>query len=539
MGVRLSKMVDGNFKPVVIVGAGPTGLVVAIELARRGVPFHLIDRRLEPVNWSRAIFIKSRTLEILESLGLRQTFYECGQIVNRVDLYSDEAKMASYSFDGLDTPFPYILSVPEEATIRILTDKLEKLGGMVERGVDLVWLQQNEQYVYAKMTDKNGCECYFDASIIVGADGYHSTVRKLIAVKYERLSYQGRWGVFDTGLSNWIHGRDAVCAQLATPIVIPFPLGKKLWRVYFWSEASESGGLSLVVKRLRVLSPKVDLASPGELQYFHSHSSLARAFRVGRVFLAGDAAHTSNPIEGHGMNIGIQDAYNLGWKLASIVSGQATEELIASYEAERQPTAKVVVHSGDEAYARMMPLGTDALQALFAFVSTTEGQGFAALAESEIALGYDQSPIIEEIGAMSDASPRTTKVGFRVGDVDGLIRQGQPCRLHELVAGDPTVFVLLGATRPVNVLDAFPDLEPAIRSIRGNLNVYIVTCCEVTSSTVIGEVLLDPMGKLHERLGADKPRLVLIRPDGHIGFSCAPPCLKALRTHLRRMFLPA
>jgi 4,5-epoxidase len=533
-------MVNDNLRPVLIVGAGPTGLVVAIELARRGIPFRLIDRRPEPVNWSRAIFIKPRTLEILASLGLQDQFYELGQVINRVDVYSSETKMASYEFDGLDTPFPHILSIPEEETIRILTDKLAKLGDTVERGVEFVALRQNEQHVRAKLKDKKRGEYYLEASLVVGADGYRSAVRDAIAVEFEGREYPELWGVFDTDLSNWNHDRDTVCAQLAAPIVIPFPLGEKLWRVYFWTETPDSDVLSLVVKRLRVVSPRVDLLNPGEPQFFHSHSRVARKFRIGRVFLAGDAAHASNPIEGHGMNIGIQDAYNLGWKLASIASGQATEKLIESYEAERRPTAQAVVQSGDEAYARMMPSGTDALQALFTFLSTPEGQSFAALAESEIALGYNQSPIVEEIGTRSGALPRTTKVGFRVGDVDGLIRAGQPCGLHDLVAGTtPTVFVLLGATWPADVMGALPGLEAAIRDTHGILNVHIVVRSEVRPPTLIGEVLLDPTGQFHERLGADQSSLVLIRPDGHLGLSCAPPSLETLRIHLERIFLPA
>ncbi len=112
-------MTDSSIRPVLIVGAGPTGLVLAIELARRGIPFHLTERRSIPVDWSQAIFIKSRTLEILAALGLRDQLYGIGQVVTKVEVYSDGAKKASYNFHGLDTPFPHILSVPEEDTIRL------------------------------------------------------------------------------------------------------------------------------------------------------------------------------------------------------------------------------------------------------------------------------------------------------------------------------------------------------------------------------------------------------------------------------------
>jgi len=530
-------MSKNNLRPCLVVGAGPTGLVVAIELARRGIPFHLIDRRPEPVRWSQAIFIKSRTLEILAALGLRDAFYDLGQIVRKVEVYSNEVNEASYEFDGLDTPFPHILSIPEEQTIRILTAELTRLGGAVERGVEFVGLCQDEQQVRAELRSLERGEYVLDASVVVGSDGYHSTVRDAIADDFEGLDYPELWGVFDTGLSDWSHDRDTVCAQLAAPIVIPFPMGEARWRIYFWMETSDGDVLSRVVERLRVVSPEVDLMNPGEPQFFHSHSRLARKFRIGRVFLAGDAAHASNPIEGHGMNAGIQDAYNLGWKLAALASDEATEDLMESYEVERRPANQAVVHSGDEAYARMMPSGTDALRTLFAFLSTPDGQAFAALAESEIALGYDQSPIVEEIGAPSRASPRTTKSGYRVGDIDGLMRADHPCNLHDLLAAtDPTLFVLLGERPPADVVDALSDLQKVIRDSHKNLNLYLAVHGEVAPSILSGSILLDPTGQLHERLGGDRLRLCLVRPDGHLGLSCAPPSAEAVRTHFRRMF---
>jgi len=502
----------------------------------------LIDRRTEPVHWSQAAVIKSRTLEILAALGVRDHFYQRGQVVNRVDVYAYETKMAWYTFDGLDTPFPHILSIPEEETIRILSDKLAELGRTIDHGVEFVGLQQNEHYVRVRLKSRQHGEYDMQASLVVGADGFHSAVRSAIAVDYEGRDHPGLWGVFDTELSNWDYDRDAVCAQLAAPVVIPFPLGKKLWRVYFWIETSGSDVLSLIVKRLRVISANVDLVNPEEPQFFHSHSRVARQFRRQRVFLAGDAAHVSNPIEGHGMNIGIQDAYNLGWKLASMAAGQATEKLMASYEAERRPAAEAIVQAGDEAYARMLPSGTDALQELFAFLSTPEGQSFAALAESELALGYEHSPIVEAIGATPGGpSPRTTKTGFRVGDVDGLIRAGRPCSLQDLICGtDPTVFVLLGTPGPADLMDGLSSgLGAASHDMPVHLNVFIVVRGETIAPTRSGEIVLDPTGQLHERLGAEQPSLFLIRPDGHLGLSCAPPSVEALRNHLQRMFLPA
>jgi len=188
----------------------------------------------------------------------------------------------------------------------------------------------------------------------------------------------------------------------------------------------------------------------------------------------------------------------------------------------------------------MMPSGAAALQDLFAFLSTPDGQNFAALAESEIALGYESSPIVEEIGAPPSVSPRTTKVGYRVGDVDDLILTGRRCTLYDLINGtDPTVFVLLGTTPTAEVVDTLSDLPGAIRDSASQLNLYVAVLSEAEPAALSGQVVLDPKGQLHERLGADRPRLCLVRPDGHLGFSCVPLSVQSLKTYLRGIFLQA
>jgi 2-polyprenyl-6-methoxyphenol hydroxylase-like FAD-dependent oxidoreductase len=133
--------------PVLIVGAGPTGLVLAIELARRGVPVHLIDRHAEPLSWDRATVVKSRSLELLAGMGLANRFVRRGRIVRGVNLFSGEAKVAKVTFDGLDSPYPFMLSLPEHQTEHILAERLDQLGGKVERGVEFAGLEQGEQSV--------------------------------------------------------------------------------------------------------------------------------------------------------------------------------------------------------------------------------------------------------------------------------------------------------------------------------------------------------------------------------------------------------
>ncbi len=522
-------------KPILIVGAGPTGLMVALELARRGVAFRLVDRSPEPAHWSAAIFIKPRTLEILSGLGLKDAFYEHGQIVEGVSIYSDATPMAAYAFGGLDSPFPHILSIPEEETINILTRALEAHGGSVERGVEFVALEEEASGLSVQLKSAERGAFRLEASWVVGADGYRSAVRRAVDDAFEGADYPELWGVVDTHLSNWQHARETVCAQLQAPIVIPFPLGEERWRVYFRPQDGAKGDvLADVTERLAVVSPGVALKDPGTPQFFHSHSRLARNYRVGRVFLAGDAAHASNPIEGHGMNAGIQDAYNLGWKLAAIASGRGSEDLIDSYEAERRPVDQAIVQSGDEAYRRMAPQGAEALKGLFAFLSEPEGQEFAALAESEITHGYADSPIVQAIGVAPSPSERATRAGHRVGEVPHLAAATRTLSLHELIAHPgATALVLPGATDDDGHDAALSLVQRLEAAGLPGLKVFAVhSGASVPPSNGTG-LLVDRSGLLHERLGGARPTLCVIRPDGHLGFCCSPPSLDSLLTHLR------
>lgn len=170
---------------VLIVGAGPTGLVFAIELARRGVPFHLIDRHPQPLAWDRATVMKSRSLEVFAALGLADAFVQRGRILRGVNLFAGDAQVASFGFHGLDSPFPFILDIPEHQTELILTQRLEQLGGRVQRGVEFVGLDQRELGVQARLRSLHDGERTLEAGWVVGTDGIHSGVREAIGDEFE------------------------------------------------------------------------------------------------------------------------------------------------------------------------------------------------------------------------------------------------------------------------------------------------------------------------------------------------------------------
>ena len=523
--------------PVLIVGAGPTGLVLAIELARRGVPFSLVDRHPEPLRWDRATVVKSRSLEVFAAMGLADTFMRRGRIIHGVNVFSDDAKVASFRFDGLDSPFPFMIGIPEHQTELILTQRLEQLGGRVERGVEFVGLEQRKLGVQARLRSLHDGERTLEASWVVGTDGIHSGVREAISDEFEGHDNPTPWGVVDAHLSGWHHPSDFAAMQLEPPMLNAIPLADGRWRIYFRPDPNEDHVLASAAARLAATSPGAALQDPDEPQLFHTQARVARRYRIGRVMLGGDAAHVCSPAEGHGMNAGVQDTYNLGWKLALVMSGAAPAALLDSYEAERRPIAQAIANSGEQAEARVAQQDHAERQALIAFLATLEGRRAAALAEAEITFGYDQSPIVGESGQDARRPMGGTQVGFRVGDAASLARRQGACCLHDLIAvPGHTLFVMLGEADSA-ALDRGLALARAASGRYGpHVQAWIVTRNSVPGHGTVDELLHDQRGALHERLGAERPCLCLVRPDGHLGFRGEPPSLESLQAHLERIF---
>jgi hypothetical protein len=322
-------------------------------------------------------------------------------------------------------------------------------------------------------------------------------------------------------------------------VLIAFPLRDGRWRFTFQPPSTADDALATIGARLAAISPGARLREPDEPQLFHTHARVARRYRIGRVLLAGDAAHASTPFEGHGMNSGIHDAYNLGWKLALVVTGAAPDALLDSYEAERRPVAQAIVSSGDDAEARATQLDPTARQALVKFLTTPEGRGAAAMAEAEIGFGYDRSPIVDEVGPDRRAVARGTQIGFRVGDAAPLEGRNRTCCLHELiVVPGHTLLLTLGDADPAAVDEGLALVRAAAERYGPRVQAYVVTRNALGRHQAPDELLCDPTGALHARLGADRPCLCLVRPDGHLGLRAEPPSVEALHAHLGRIFLP-
>jgi 2-polyprenyl-6-methoxyphenol hydroxylase-like FAD-dependent oxidoreductase len=510
-----------NPNPVLIVGAGPTGLVLAIELARRGVPFHIIDQRPAPLPWDRAAVVKSRSLEIFKALGIADEFVRRGQKIRGADFYERTARRASFRLADLDTPFPFTLGLSESETENILTAELERLGGTIDRGVTFIAMDADAAGARVSLRDATG-DRTVRADWVVGTDGLHSKVRDAVGIVFEGHDYPLYWGVVDAHYKGWPHPDDVIAVQFNPPL-ISIPIGGGKWRVYFRGQPGEKNMLPKIAEWLREYAPDASLVDPDEPQLFHTHCRIASNFRAGRVLLAGDAAHACSPMEGHGMNTGIQDAFNLGWKLALVAKGEAPDALLESYDVERRAMATIVGDSGDAVEATSALPGNQGIAAIAAALAVPDEQRKAAIAETELGLNYEESPIL---GPRDEAPGAECDVGHWVGDTGP----------YKLIDYDRhTLLLLLGDADETVARQTLEIARQVAKRHASRLRFHAVARNRADTSLVD-----DTTGAIHRRLSAEKgPCLCIVRPDGHLGLRASPPSAEAADAYFARIFAPA
>lgn len=332
---------------VLIVGAGPTGLALACTLASAGVSHVLVDRLPAGNNTSRAAAVHARTLEVLERVGVTERLHAEGHVVPRFVIRDRDRIVATIPFEHLPTRYPYVLTVPQNVTERVLTERLRELGGDVVRPCVVTDLQQDGEAAYVTLTHGDGPPHTLRARYVVGADGMHSTVRERAGIGFVGGAYAQSFMLADVRMS-WQLSRDEVMGFFSPAglvIVAPLPDGRHRI-VATMDDAPERPGLDDVQQLLSARGPEAMPAWVHEIVWssrFHVHHRVADHYRAGRVLLAGDAAHVHSPAGGQGMNTGIQDAVALGAALTAVVAQGVSEAALDAYEQRRRPVAGRVV----------------------------------------------------------------------------------------------------------------------------------------------------------------------------------------------------
>ncbi len=511
---------------VLVVGAGPTGLLLAAELQRRGVACHLIDAQPAPLHWDRATVVHPRSLEIFESLGLAGRFLEAGCKQRVIKIHSSGEALGTMDLSNCGSIYGYNLGVSEEVTESILTDYLHQQGGELNRSSRLVGLTPHTGGALA-IIESNGDSYQVDAQWVVGCDGIHSPTRELSGIGFEGHDIPEPWAVFDTTIQGWTDTFEATFVYLDTLPVILTALPGRRWRVYLRPSSGESDVVADAASTLRVYVPAASFVDVENPTRFHCYTKIAAKFRCGAVFLAGDAAHLCSPAEGHGMNTGLQDAFNLAWKLALVHHGTASPVLLDSYEAERRAVAEVVTQSGDATEdAQVM---TDLTQresrdqAIKARLADRKARHHEIVAETELNVDYSRSPIV--CGDTNNNLAPGQRLPGTI-PIHGLNRQA--CRLHEVAQRTGHTLLLLAG--PTAHCREFLDLYTAMQELATGSPVF-----EAVFGLGTRPDLPVQIGQLEPAaaglLGVDGITLLAVRPDGYIGLRSDRDHLNALERY--------
>jgi 2-polyprenyl-6-methoxyphenol hydroxylase-like FAD-dependent oxidoreductase len=350
---------------VVIVGAGPTGLTLAGMLARERVPFFLVDRLAEGANTSRAAVVHSRTLEVLEGLEVTDRLRRDGIVVPRFTLRDRDRVLLTIDFSGLPTRYPYTLMIPQNATEALLLERLRELGGEVQRPFEVTDVRQDADGVSATVSVDGGSRT-IRGRYLVGADGMHSVVRERAGVGFTGGTYEQSFALADVRMSWRIPGDEVMLFLSPDGLVVVAPLpGGRHRIVATMDTAPEHPDIADVQRLLDTRGPVAGAARVEEIAWssrFRVHHRIVDRYRIGRIFLAGDAAHVHSPAGGQGMNTGIQDAVALARALTAVVRG-ANESRLDEYDRVRRPVAERVVAFTDR-MTRMATLRTPRARAL-------------------------------------------------------------------------------------------------------------------------------------------------------------------------------
>lgn len=520
---------DPTAAPVLVVGAGPVGLVLACELARRDVPVRVIDKLPAPTVESRAILIHSRSLEMLARIGVVDEIIASGVRTEGMQMHADGRLLADLTVDGVDSPYPFSITTAQTETERILADRLTALGGSIERGVELVSFEQDDTAVTYRLTHPDGTAETATTGWIVGTDGSHSTVRAQTGQKLVG-SFKGErflLGDVDVDVDVDELPRDRMHSFFGTgggPLLL-FPMLGRRMRVI--AQITDGNDDATVERLQQVLDDRRVPAQVGAARWltvFEIHHAQVPQYRVGRAFLAGDAAHVHSPAGGQGMNTGMQDAFNLGWKLAAVVAGDADPALLDSYQTERHPVAARVI----EQTTRITNLGTmdnrlaRTLRNTVVHLATRLPAVRRTVAEqlAETDLSYRSSPLVAGRGGSGGLRPgdcAPAVAGTRLWPllVDGTDPAGGATGTLALVFGPPAADDEAGSA----VLAGLRRIRVAAAPVTGAAEPGDHAGDAVGDGRdTDGAVLDDPDGRIAHRYGARPGDVVLVRPDGYVGF---------------------
>lgn len=497
---------------VLVAGAGPTGLALALWLIKSGVRVRIVDRADQPGTTSRALVVHARTLELYDELGIADDIIAAGVEFTAVNMWvrgKHKARAALGNVGEGISPFPYMIILPQDAHERLLIDALAREGVQVERSIELAELREDDGVVVADLKGASGETIRVSAKYLAGCDGARSAVRHLLGIGFPGGTYEHMFYVADvTATGAFAAEKELHVALDVADFLAVFPLlADNHWRLIGTvREDAVAAGRPLTwndVSRTVLERFKIDVTDVHWFSTYHVHHRVADHFRAGRCFLLGDAGHIHSPVGGQGMNTGIGDAFNLAWKLAEVIHGRAAERLLDSYEPERI------------AFARRLVATTDR-----AFVFTTRDGPIARVVRMRLMPAL--LPILMRLASVRRLMFRTvsqTSIEYRHSPLS----RGHVGRVR---AGDRLPWIRTGDDRSGN----FAPLRERVwqAHVYGTAADPIQRVCNAAGV----KVCVLPWTRECARKGLRRDAVYLVRPDGYIAFAADPGSAEPLRAYL-------
>ena len=542
---------------VLIVGAGPTGLTLAIELARRGIAYRLIDRDAARAPTSRAIGTQARTVEVFHLMGIPQSALQPAVWPRALRLAERERTLARLPFGSGPGASPRLLSMDESDTERVLEERLVGLGGRVEWNTELTTFRLDGDRVVASVNGPAG-PSEIEAQFLVGADGAHSVVRRGAGIAFAGAAYPERFLLTDMDIEwelsheeghVWI-GDDGLVAAIPLPgdrhfrLIVPLPPAESATE-YPTESAIATRAEALL--RQRTGLPLRRVGEPAWASAFHIQRRQAAHYRQGPIFIAGDAAHVHSPVGGQGMNMGIQDAFNLGWKLALAAQGLAAPGLLDTYEAERHPVGRGVLrgtHLATRVFLARNPIMHVVREQIVPALITMPPVRRRALATiSQLTVAYRDSPLASNADEPDDVRDWLHRAapGIRAGDrvPDAALTDaatGARVSLFDLVARGWTLLLFPSAKATPERLAQVEGLAGQTREMVGDAVQPYVVLNAPSEIALTTPILVDGSGAAGRIVGASRGLAALVRPDGYLGYRGRPDQPGALASYLARIF---
>jgi 2-polyprenyl-6-methoxyphenol hydroxylase-like FAD-dependent oxidoreductase len=499
---------------VIIIGAGPTGLSLACQCIRYGIDFVVVEKNATVTPYSKAIGVQARTLEIYDQLGLAQTAIERGTIASRVRLIEGgklvgEMNLGNFGKDLSE--YPYMLMLEQSKNEAMLYEYVRNHGRDVRWNTELENFSQDDTGVTAQVKTPSGESETIRGKFLVGCDGASSPVRHGLGLTFEGSTFERLFYVADARV-DWEFPHDALHVCLAKEVFVAFfPMpGENRYRVVgtFPESKNEEQGEVLYEEIEKEIKEQakldLELSDVRWFSLYKVHSRRVNKFSEGRCFVAGDAAHIHSPAGAQGMNTGIQDAYNLAWKLALVVKGFASEKLLDSYNEERVANAERLLHSTD----RMFELAAGS-HWLMAFIRTTIFPPVAGFVSSLESVSRRVFPLISQIG-----------INYRDDD---LLSEHTDEEFEDVKAGDRLPYFLVDGKSIFDRLKA-PKFHVLLFGNGECQNLEdLVDCHHISIDERISEIF-----------GTEHDFGILLRPDNHIAFIASEMTPEKVEDYFRK-----